>query len=175
MPNPLSWVLHKSPEVVHGLEVVGNHIVELVVPLFIMVPHRKTRMVACGLQIGFQVILILSGNLSFLNWLTIVPSLQGFDDEFWCQFSDGWRRKCKKLKRNHKQRSAMQQLKYAINVVVELAFACLILYLSVQPTQNLVSSKQIMNTSFDTFKIVNTYGAFGSVGKERTEIVVKGK
>lgn len=27
-----------------------------------------------------QVVLILSGNLSFLNWLTIVPSLSCFDD-----------------------------------------------------------------------------------------------
>lgn len=27
-----------------------------------------------------QVILIISGNLSFLNWLTIVPSLACFDD-----------------------------------------------------------------------------------------------
>ena len=28
----------------------------------------------------FQVLLILSGNLSFLNWLTIVPALACFDD-----------------------------------------------------------------------------------------------
>lgn len=27
-----------------------------------------------------QVVLIISGNLSFLNWLTIVPSLACFDD-----------------------------------------------------------------------------------------------
>ena len=31
-----------------------------------------------------------------------------------------------------------------------------------------------MNTSFDRFRIVNTYGAFGSVGKERTEITIFG-
>lgn len=31
-----------------------------------------------------------------------------------------------------------------------------------------------MNRSFDSLKLVNTYGAFGSVGKERTEIVFKG-
>ena len=28
-----------------------------------------------------QVILIISGNLSFLNWLTILPSLMCFDDK----------------------------------------------------------------------------------------------
>jgi hypothetical protein len=31
-----------------------------------------------------------------------------------------------------------------------------------------------MNRSFDSLKLVNTYGAFGSIGKERTEIVIKG-
>ena len=30
--------------------------------------------------IYFKVVLIISGNLSFLNWLTIVPSLACFDD-----------------------------------------------------------------------------------------------
>lgn len=39
---------------------------------------------------------------------------------------------------------------------------------------NLVSSKQIMNTSFDTFRLVNTYGAFGSITKQRNEVVFKG-
>ena len=31
-----------------------------------------------------------------------------------------------------------------------------------------------MNTSFDAWKIVNTYGAFGSITKERTEVVLQG-
>jgi hypothetical protein len=39
---------------------------------------------------------------------------------------------------------------------------------------NLVSSKQVMNTSYDTFRLVNTYGAFGSITKQRNEVVFKG-
>jgi len=31
--------------------------------------------------IHLQIVLIISGNLSFLNWLTIVPSLACFDDQ----------------------------------------------------------------------------------------------
>ena len=34
-------------------------------------------------MIGFQFTLIVSGNLSFFNWLTIVPALACFDDRFW--------------------------------------------------------------------------------------------
>ena len=33
---------------------------------------------------------------------------------------------------------------------------------------------QVMNTSFDPLRLVNTYGAFGHVTKERLEVVVEG-
>src|SRR6185503_4569443 len=46
--------------------------------------------------------------------------------------------------------------------------------LSIDPVNNLLSRRQIMNTSFDPFELVNTYGAFGTVGKERNEIVLEG-
>ena len=36
--------------------------------------------------------------------------------------------------------------------------------LSIQPVVNMLSARQIMNTSFDPLDLVNTYGAFGSVG-----------
>eukprot|EP00118_Oscarella_pearsei_P018274 m.186611 g.186611 ORF g.186611 m.186611 type:complete len:180 (+) comp39354_c0_seq12:722-1261(+) len=32
----------------------------------------------------------------------------------------------------------------------------------------------MMNTSFDSLRIVNTYGAFGSITKERTEVIFQG-
>jgi hypothetical protein len=31
----------------------------------------------------------------------------------------------------------------------------------------------MMNQSFDPLRIVNTYGAFGSITKERTELILK--
>jgi hypothetical protein len=46
--------------------------------------------------------------------------------------------------------------------------------LSVAPVRNLLSGRQVMNTSFDRLDLVNTYGAFGSVGRERDEIVLEG-
>jgi hypothetical protein len=38
----------------------------------------------------------------------------------------------------------------------------------------MLSPNQIMNTSFDPLNLVNTYGAFGSVGRERYNIVFEG-
>ena len=46
--------------------------------------------------------------------------------------------------------------------------------LSIQPAFNMLSPRQIMNTSFDPLDLVNTYGAFGSVGRERLNVVFEG-
>ena len=45
--------------------------------------------------------------------------------------------------------------------VFELMLGAMIAYLSIPVVQNLLSSRQAMNTSFDSFRTVNTYGAFG--------------
>jgi hypothetical protein len=50
----------------------------------------------------------------------------------------------------------------------------MIAYLSLPVVLNLVSSKQAMNTSFEPFRIVNSYGAFGSVTKQRHEVIFMG-
>lgn len=44
---------------------------------------------------------------------------------------------------------------------LNVSLAVLIGYLSVPVVMNLLSSRQVMNTSFDPLRIVNTYGAFG--------------
>jgi hypothetical protein len=38
----------------------------------------------------------------------------------------------------------------------------------------MLSPGQIMNASFDPFDLVNTYGAFGTVGRERLNVVFEG-
>ena len=54
------------------------------------------------------------------------------------------------------------------------AIAAIVAVLSVQPLLNILSAHQIMNTSFDPLDLVNTYGAFGAVGKERFNVVFEG-
>ncbi len=48
-----------------------------------------------------------------------------------------------------------------IRRVVNISLGILIGYLSIPVVMNLLSSRQVMNTSFDPLRIVNTYGAFG--------------
>uniref|UniRef100_A0A3P8XM21 Lipase maturation factor n=1 Tax=Esox lucius TaxID=8010 RepID=A0A3P8XM21_ESOLU len=177
VPNPMSYYMHQSPWWFHRFEVLSNHFIELIVPFFTFL-RRRMCMVNGTLQVLFQVVLIVSGNLSFLNWLTIVPSLACFDDaSLGFLFSSGRGAKQTVLDlqaeeaagRTHKPTRGM-----LIRRVVNVALGVLIGYLSVPVVLNLLSSKQVMNTSFDPLRIVNTYGAFGSITKERAEVILQG-
>src|SRR5260370_2347644 len=46
--------------------------------------------------------------------------------------------------------------------------------MSVQPVRNMISPRQVMNTSYNPFHLVGTYGAFGSITRQRFEVIVEG-
>ncbi len=166
IPNPLSPFFHFLPRPLHRAGVLFNHLTELVAPWFAFGP-RRARHVAGGIMLAFQVFLLLSGNLSFLNYLTIVPILACFDDSLLGRVlprriaAAAWR-----------ARAGAQPSRGHLVAAGALAF--LVALLSVNPVMNLFSGQQIMNTSFDPLELVNTYGAFGTVGKSRPEIIFEG-
>ncbi|HLY39510.1 MAG TPA: lipase maturation factor family protein [Candidatus Binatia bacterium] len=166
IPNPLSRRLHFMPHWFHRASVLFNHLAELVAPWFAFAPAMLCR--AAGVVLlAFQLFLIASGNLSFLNWLTIVPIVACFDDGFLRRFLPvAVVRRAEAAARDARPSRAHQ--------VAALGLAVLVAVLSVDPMMNLVSRRQIMNTSFNRLDLVNTYGAFGSVGRERHEIVFEG-
>src|SRR4030081_1486193 len=166
IPNPISRYLHFAPHWFHQVETAWNHFVELIVPWFSFGP-RHARHVAGVLLVSFQIILIISGNLSFLNYVTIIPFLACFDDTF-------LRHVLPKALAKRAERAAQESEPSRINNTIAIALSILVAYLSITPVLNLVSARQLMNSSFDPFDLVNTYGAFGSVGHERPEIVFEG-
>ncbi|XP_003478134.2 lipase maturation factor 1 isoform X1 [Cavia porcellus] len=178
VPNPLAYFLHQSPWWFHRFETLSNHILELLVP-FLVFLGRRLCLLHGVLQIFFQVVLILSGNLSFLNWLTIVPSLSCFDDAtLGFLFPSGPGGLKDRVLRMQKEKAVgvepKQRYSCLVRRVANLMLGILLAWLSVPVVINLLSSKQIMNTSFSPLRIVNTYGAFGSITKERTEVIIQG-
>jgi hypothetical protein len=166
IPNPLSRALHFMPRWFHQAGVLFNHAAELVAPWFAFGP-RRARHVAGAVMLAFQVFLIVSGNLSFLNWLTIVPILACFDDSL-------LRRVLPKALGTAADRAAAEARASRGQAAAVLAYAAVVAFLSIGPVANLLSPQQAMNTSFEPLELVNTYGAFGSVGRERGEIIFEG-
>src|SRR5680860_654195 len=74
IPGPLSRLFHFLPRTALTMGVWFNWLAELVAPWFVFWP-RLARHIAGSIILLFQITLILSGNLSFLNWLNIIPAL----------------------------------------------------------------------------------------------------
>ncbi|MFI8961796.1 lipase maturation factor family protein [Streptomyces sp. NPDC053493] len=155
MPGPLSWFFHHLPKPLHKAECAANHAVQLGVPVLLFTP-QPIATAAAGLMVVTQLWLVLSGNFAWLNWITIVLALSAVDGSLLA--GD-----------DHPQPEA--PLWY---VVVVCAATALILFLSRRPVRNLLSRRQAMNRSFDPLHLVNTYGAFGTVGRVRDEIAIEG-
>src|SRR5579864_7011620 len=153
MPNPLSWYFHHLPKPLHRIEVLGNHAAQLVLPFGLFAP-QPIASIAALLMIITQVWLILSGNFAWLNWLTLaiaIPAVQlapigAVAVDPW----PGW------------------------YTVVVVGASIVLLTLSYWPARNLVSRGQLMNSTFNPLHLVNSYGAFGNITRERNELVLEG-
>ena len=71
LPNPFSRFFHHSPKWFHRMGVVFSHFCQLVAPFGLFFP-QPVAFIAAGFLIVHQLILVISGNYSWLNWLTIV-------------------------------------------------------------------------------------------------------
>jgi hypothetical protein len=162
LPNPISWFAHHAPRLFHRLEAFGNFVAQLVLPFGLFLP-QPIASIAAALMIGTQLYLVLSGNYSWLNWVTIVALIAGLSD------------------------SAIRSVIPALTppsitafdmptwlAAATASFAIVVTILSYLPVRNLLSSRQQMNRSFNAWHLVNTYGAFGSVTRTRYEVIVEG-
>jgi hypothetical protein len=159
LPNPLSWYFHRLPHWFHRLSVVFSHFVQVIVPFGLFAP-QPVASIAAALIIFHQLWLIISGNYSWLNWLTAVLGITGFSDRI--------------VRLVLPLSTPTLQHRPPVFDALIYAVSAAAVVLSAQPVLNLFSRNQIMNYSYNRFHLVNTYGAFGSVGRERYEIVIEG-
>lgn len=159
LPNPLSWFAHHAPLAFHKLETMGNFVAQLVLPFGLFLPQPSAS-VAAALMIVTQLYLVITGNYSWLNWITIVALLAGISDSTVALALPGL------VPRAVSEAPAWF-------VVAALAFTVVVVILSYWPVRNLLSSQQAMNRSFNAWHLVNTYGAFGSVTRQRYEVIVE--
>ncbi|HEX2156788.1 MAG TPA: lipase maturation factor family protein, partial [Actinomycetes bacterium] len=160
LPGPLSWFFHHLPRPLHRAEVLANHATQLVVPFGLFAPQPVATLCALAI-VATQSWLLVSGNFSWLNLVTIVLAAAALDGRFLAAVLPfdppatlaapaGW------------QQAAV------------LALALVVAVLSVRPARNLLGRRQLMNASFDPLRLVNTYGAFGAITRVRREVVLEG-
>ncbi|MCB5910221.1 lipase maturation factor family protein [Streptomyces pinistramenti] len=155
MPGPLSWFFHHLPKPLHRVEVAANHVAQLALPVLLFTPQPVAGWAALAMA-ATQLWLVLSGNFAWLNWLTIAPALAVAGAL---------------LPVRPPSVPAPSPLWFDILVC---ALTALVLALSYRPARNLLTRGQLMNTSYESLHLVNSYGAFGSITRIRREIVIEG-
>jgi hypothetical protein len=161
MPNPLSRWAHLAPAWFHRLEVIGNHVAQLIVPFLLFTP-QPVAAVAASVIVLSQLWLVATGNFAWLNWITIVLAFSAIGDGAVAALIPAW---------DVERPYAPTPLWFTILVVAVVAG---LVVLSFRPARNLVSRRQLMNASFNRFHLVNAYGAFGTVTQRRDEVIVEG-
>ena len=159
MPNPLSWYYHWMPEWWHKAGVMFNHFSELIVPFGYFLP-QPIATIAGLITIAFQLFIMSSGNLSWLNFLTIILAIPTLDDKF--------------LRHLVPLKVPVMVHPPRPEIFVQIGVAVLIVILSVPVITNMISARQMMNFNFNPLHLVGTYGAFGSVTRPRYEVIVQG-
>jgi hypothetical protein len=160
IPNPLSRYVHLLPRVFHRAEVVGNYVAQLGAPLLLVLPQPLAG-VGALMMIATQAYLVATGNYAWLNLITMVIAASALPDAFF-----PWAAPTRPA-----GGFDPAPVWYLGAVVVVTG---IYLVLSYWPARNLLARHQLMNYAFNRFHLAGTYGAFGSVTRERFEIVLEG-
>jgi lipase maturation factor len=160
MPGPLSAWFHHLPKALHRVEVLANHTAQLIVPWFLFAPAPLSTAAAVIIAVT-QGYLMISGNFSWLNFLTIALALSVIDGSALAGV----------LPVDPPTEVATTPTWLTALTVVLAVF---VVVRSIPIVTNLLSPHQRMNASFDRLHLVNTYGAFGAVTKVRREVIIDG-
>ena len=173
IPTMLAWYVDQFPLAFQKLSVVVMFFIELVVPFTIFAP-RRLRMLGAFVLIGFQILIILTGNYTFFNYLTIVLCLTLFDDRAIRRIIS--RRLAERITstntgavRSPIGRLAITWFTWAMVVLnlTHLAGA----FVEGRRTPELMASLMQWSSHFG---IVNSYGLFRVITTSRPEIIVEG-
>lgn len=166
MPGPLSRSAHLAPRWWHRCEAAGNHVAQLAVPFLLFAPQPVASL-AAAVIIATQLWLVASGNFAWLNWITIVLACCAVDDTAFravVPFLPG--------------KEALQRGPADAGdpwwIVLVLAATVLLVIAGIPALRNLFSRRQLMNASFNRWQLGNAYGAFGSITRERVEVIIEG-
>ncbi len=168
LPNPLAWLAHQAPDVLHLASVIVMFVVELGVPFLIFGPPKWRRAGAAAL-IGLQLLIGLTGNFAFFNVLSIALCLLLLDDAWWMRF---WQ-----LIEPASEAPALGMFRRA--VLVPLAVVWLLVSLghllgAIGLNGAVPSPLRGLESAVAPWRSINGYGLFAVMTTERREIIVEG-
>ena len=74
LPTPLAWWMDQLPGALQRATTAAVFVIELAVPFLFFAP-RRLRVIGAWMTIGLQILILLTGNYAYFNWLTIALCL----------------------------------------------------------------------------------------------------
>jgi predicted DCC family thiol-disulfide oxidoreductase YuxK len=165
LPTIPGWWADKSPEWFKHFSVAFCLAVEIIAPFFIWAP-RRPRLIAAGLIIFLQIVIALTGNYCFFNLLTIALCLLLIDDA-----SIG-RKYATVIDRRYSDRLSM--FGAIAVIVVTLPINAWLIFTAFKPEAPWPRPLAFIYEHVEPFRIVNGYGLFRVMTKDRGEIIIEG-
>src|SRR6266853_724041 len=178
LPTLFGWWVDKTPEWFKHFSVAFCFVVEIIVPFFIWAP-RRLRLIAAGLLIFLQLAIALTGNYCFFNLLTIALCLLLIDDASIGRALKGQASASlasRELRARNMQSALPRFSTYAavIVLVVTLPINVWLIFSAFKPLARPPRVLANVYERLEAFRIVNGYGLFRVMTKDRCEIVLEG-
>jgi predicted DCC family thiol-disulfide oxidoreductase YuxK len=177
LPTVIGWWADQSPEWFKKFSVAFCLVVEIIVPFFIWAP-RRLRLIAGGLLVFLQIMIAATGNYCFFNLLAIALCLLLIDDAVWRQENGTFTRlreaTARQADRRYKHWDRLSNYAAAIVIVLTLPLNVRVIYSAFEPEAEWSQLLGRMYARAETFRIVNGYGLFRVMTKDRREIVIEG-
>jgi len=173
LPTVFAWWADKSPEWFKHFSVAFCLAVEIIVPFFIWAP-RRLRLIAAGLLIFLQLAIAITGNYCFFNLLTIALCLLLIDDSV---AGTARRGAPGRMAGASGGRALPQQLCVYAGIVllmVTLPINAWLIFSAFKPLSRPPLAIASLYERLEPFRIVNGYGLFRVMTKDRREIVIEG-
>ena len=175
LPTVFGWWADKSPEWFKHFSVAFCLVVEIIVPFFIWTP-RRPRLLAAGLMIFLQIVIALTGNYCFFNLLTLALCLLLIDDSVVAVWAAP-RKLVKKISALRPTGTWLRRSSMFATVallIITLPINAWLTFTAFKPDADWPRPIIAVYGRMEPFRIVNGYGLFRVMTKDRDEIVIEG-
>jgi hypothetical protein len=177
LPTWIGWQMHQLPFLFQEASCALMFAAELGAPFLIFAP-RRLRMLGGVLLASFQVLILLTGNYTFFNWLTLLLCLLLFDDFVLCRLLPrrlvaSYTRALGTLQAPSPVLSA-HKVALGLAAVVYGSISALQIGSVLAPLPRWTLPVLVMDRWISPFRSINSYGLFAVMTPERPEIIIEG-
>jgi hypothetical protein len=162
LPTPIAWYMMQTPLWFQKISTASVFFVELLLPLIMFGPRRLKQIAAVG-TIVLQILILLTGNYTFFNLLTIALCLFLLDDRFLARMV-GHPAPVRLIRSNRRVSAVL----FAFLMALSLPQLARIFGIEMA-----VSAERALAFA-SPFGVVNSYGLFATMTVTRPEISIEG-